>query len=889
MFYTFCDRVGGKIYHRFIDDEGKRRSEILSEFPISFYMRSPKGEHRSLYGDKLAEMKFNDITEAMDFVRRYDGVTDVFGQTSLVHQFIAHTYPENINYDFSKFRILNFDIEVRTDGYDDDAEVQVRRNFGEASETMTVAEMKELPSYWEVYDDIHDRWYPVDNAPQQKFGGFPHAREAEYEITSISLKLFGKDTQITLGQKPCTVKKKNRVYIKCESEADLLKRFLTIVREIDPDILTGWNIEEFDIPYVVNRTREVLGNSWANKLSPYHEECKKVLTEYETKENNEQAYRILGVSTLDMLQLYIKFGKKSENYRLDTIGELETGQGKIDYSEFDDDLMKLYTLGYDKFIEYNEEDVLLVERIDKRVQLIRLAITTVLMTKARYQEVMGKVKLWDTLIYNMLLKENVVIPPSERREKGEKIIGAFVKDPRAGKYRKVVSLDLTSLYPSICMMYNMSPETMVRGMQGQLDWVQRLLDGEDLAADMREAGYCMAANGSAYRLDKIGVLPKGMRYVFDTRKMYKDKMKDVKKIKEKHLSQGMAHDHPTILALEDEIAMYDSAQAAMKVLANSGYGVTAQFSFRYFSRDIAEGITLTGQLTIRYILKAVNDWLNQRFGTNRDYVITADTDSLYLELDAVARGCSDVHAMIEELNQFVEDNLQPFIDQAFRDLSDRMGCPKNMMDMKREALSDVGIWRAKKNYVLRVYDMEGVRYAEPDMKMMGVESAKTIYPKMCREEFRKCYELMLDDGNEDALIDELAAFKARWDASPVEDIGKPFTAGDLRKYADNPSSAPWNSKAAMLHNQLVDQMGLRREVDRIRPSNKTRILVLQKKNPWRQNYISFVGTLPKQFDAEQYVDREAQYEKNFLSPIKSFTDILGWRVARVSTLDDLFG
>ena len=895
MFYTFCDRVGSRIFHRYIDASGKRCQEIVSDFPFELFIRSPRNEACSLFGDKLGRMEFNQIQQALDFVKEYESVTEVYGQTSMAHQFISTSYKGLIDYDFNAFRILNFDIEVRTDGFEDDEECIVRRVHSNETETVTIGEMKALPSNWEVYDKVNERWYCVDDCPHRNPGGFPHAEQADYEITTISCKVFNKSKKVTFGLKEYQVKNKDQLYILCRDEKHLLIEFVTYIRAIDPDILTGWNIETFDIPYIVNRLKKICGEEWANKLSPFHASTKKCLQPYMAgEEKDEPAYRILGVNTLDYLQIYKKFNpKKQESYRLDYIAESELKERKLDYSEYDNDLMKLYQLNFEKYVDYNEHDVYLVERLDQKKQFIRLAITTVLMTKSRYQEVTGKVKMWDNLIYNMLRDDGIVIPPMPKRQHQDRIIGAWVKEPKAGKYRYVVSLDLTSLYPMICMMYNMSPETMIGEELGTLDYVARLLAGEDLAIDFKPDG-CMAANGSAYRLDFEGVLPRAMRFVFDTRKRYKDEMKVVKKAKEKYIKGG-GKDENVLADYENKIAMLDAAQGAMKILANSGYGVTAQASFRYFNRDIAQGITLTGQLTIQYIVKEVNRWLNERFGTNRDYVITADTDSMYLALDCVPTQHNDPAAAIEELDQFINNHLQPFIEESFVKLSDRMGCPKNLMDMKREALSDVGIWRAKKNYVLRVYDMEGVRYAEPEMKMMGIETAKSSTPKVIREELEKCLTIMLDDGKNEELLKELETFKKIYYTLPIEDVAKPMGVSDVNKYADpvhvfaRGVTVPYNAKAALIHNHLIREKGLQKSVERIRNGNKIKLMALKKVNPVRNTYIAFANTLPEGFGLHSYVDYDAQYDITFMGPIRSFTDIIGWKTERVSTLEDLFG
>lgn len=890
-FYTFCDSIGSKIYHRYVDDAGKRHQEIVSSFPIELFIKG-NGEHRSLYGDKLKKMSFDSVADAKDFIKKYDGVVPVFGQTSMHHQFIAHRYPGQIELQFEKYRVLNLDIETRFDGCDDHEEVKVRKVFSLEEEMVTVEYMKTLSDVWEVWDDINERWYRVSKAPQHNPGGFPGAQQADYEITSISCKVFGRPHKVTFGLKEYKVKDKDQIYNLCSDEADLLTKFIDFVRLVDPDAITGWNIEWFDIPYIINRIRKVLGEKMANKLSPFHSHTERCIQEYYLDEDKtEKGYRIFGVTTLDYMDMYKGYNpKKHDSYALDFISEVELKEKKLDYSEFDD-LMDLYKRDFERFIDYNERDVYLVERLDQKKQFVRLVITTVLMTKSRYQEKDGKVKLWDNLIYNLLKAEGVVIPPAVPSP-SRTIIGAYVKNPVPAKYRWVASLDLTSLYPSICMMFNMSPETLMREEQGQLDWVERLLKGEDLAADCREKGWAMAANGSAYRQDVQGVLPKGMKYVFDTRKTQKNLMLDLKRQKEAFLAAGGSEDSQEYLDFENKIAAADATQGAMKVLANSGYGASANKGFRYFNLSIAEGITLTGQLGIQYIGNMMNKYLNKKFGTEKDYVITSDTDSAYIQLENLPSDPTNIQQSVDEIDEFLEKEFTPFINAAYQRLSDRLGAKKNLMDMKREAIADVGIFRGKKNYVLRVWDNEHVRYHEPVLKMTGIETARSDKPMMVRKKLESDLEILLT-GTQEQLLSSIDSFKQQFYNAPVEDIASPKGVKDLTKWIDKKGDllpkAPYHVRAAHAHNSLIISKGLQKTVDRIKNGNKVKLIALKKINPCRCSNIAFQGTLPTGFDLHQYLDKDQQWTATYITPLKSFTDVLGWKTEKVSSLESLFG
>ncbi|WEM34297.1 DNA polymerase [Xanthomonas phage X1] len=890
-FYTFCDSIGSKIYHRYVDDAGKRHQEIVTSFPIELFIKG-NGEYKSLYGDRLSRMTFDTISDAKDFIKKYEGTVPVFGQTSMHHQFISHRYPEKIELQFDKYRVLNFDIETRFDGKDDEDEVLVRKVFSLEEETVTVGYMKTLQDVWEVYDPINERWYPASKAPQRNPGGFPDAQNAAYEITSISCKVFGRPQKVTFGTKEYEVKDKNQIYNLCADERELLQRFIDFVRLVDPDAITGWNIESFDVPYIVNRCRALLGEKLTNKLSPFHAHTDRCIQDYWIDDDKtEKGYRIFGVTTLDYMDMYKGYNPvKRDSYALDFISEVELKEKKLDYSEYGD-LMGLYRQNYEKFIDYNERDVYLVERLDQKKQFVRLVITTVLMTKSRYQEKDGKVKLWDNLIYNLLKAENIVIPPAVQKH-GRSIIGAYVKEPVPGKYRWVSSLDLTSLYPSICMMFNMSPETLVREEQGQLDWVERLLKGEDLAADCRAQGWAMAANGSAYRQDVMGVMPKGMKFVFDTRKAEKNRMLDLKREKEAYLAAGGTEGSEEYLRLDNLIAAADATQGAMKVLANSGYGASANKGFRYFNVSIAEGITLTGQLGIQYIGNMMNKYLNKKFGTEKDYVITSDTDSAYIQLENLPSDPKNIQKSVDEIDDFLEKEFTPFINAAYQKLSDRLGAKKNLLDMKREAIADVGIFRGKKNYVLRVWDNEHVRYHEPVLKMTGIETARSDKPMMVRKKLESDLEILLT-GTQEQLLTSIDSFKKEFYNAPIENIASPKGVKDLTKWIGDSGEllpkAPYHVRAAYAHNTLIIEKGLQKTVERIKNGNKVRLMALKAINPCRCSNIAFNGTLPEGFDLHEYLDKDKQWNATYITPLKSFTEILGWKTEKVSSLESLFG
>lgn len=846
MFYTFIEKQGSKVFHRFVDNDLKRRQEVISEFPMELYMPGNRNDARSLTGQQLSRVEFTNIQDANDFVSNYKDVTDIFGQTSIAHQFINHKYPSDIEFNFKKFVVLNYDLEVE-------------------------------------HDD-----------------GFPDPQKANQEILSVSLKVFGRDQKITLGLGDFTPERSQDIYVKCRDEHDLLTKFLGFWKRINPDFITGWNIEEFDIPYMINRMNKILGEKMTKELSPFYHDARNVIREYQVK-GGDKSYRILGVTTMDYISLYKKFSpEKRETYRLDFIGEVEVNENKVDYSEYDNNLMRLYRENYEKFIVYNEKDVDLVEKIDNKLQFMMLGIKIALMTKSRYQEVFGTVKIWDNLVYGMLLKDNIQIPPAKYADDdGESFVGAYVKDPIAGAYDWVVSLDLTSLYPSIVRMYNMSPETIFQQAQGNLNWMMSMkaLD-KSIVIGLADQNLAMAANGSTYRKDVVGILPKAMAMLFDERKRYKKMMLAKKSEKEKYIHDG-GNDPSVIEEFGNMIAMLDATQQALKIVANGGYGAIGNKAFRYFDPNIAEGITLTGQMTIRFINDRMNVFLNDYFKTEKkDYVITTDTDSMYIYLDKLVKMNPQLKTVMEKVDfvdQFVKEKIEPYLTQEYLRLSEYVNASTNLMDMKREAIASRGIFRGKKNYIMDVYDNEGVRYHEPLCKMVGVESKRTSTPMICRKELEECYKVILRSSNNEDLLLRIEAFRKKFETEPVHVIAFPRGVNDIKKWFDNNAphykkGTPIHVKAAIIHNVIVSSDSeLARRYEPIKEGSKIKWIYLKEPNHLRSNVIGFGYELPKEFDMDRFIDRQIQFEKAFLGPVNSLACLLGWKTERMASLEDLFG
>ena len=539
---------------------------------------------------------------------------------------------------------------------------------------------------------------------------------------------------------------------------------------------------------------------------------------------------------------------------------------------------------WNKFTSYNIIDVELVDRMEDKMKLIELAITMAYDAKVNYSDVFYQVRMWDAIIYNYLKKRNIIIPPKERSDKDAKYAGAYVKEPIPGKYDWVVSFDLNSLYPHLIMQYNISPETL-RETRHPSVTVDKILN-QELTFDLyKDSAVC--ANGAMYRKDVRGFLPELMEKIYKDRTIYKKKMLIAKQDYEKTPTK----------ALEKEIARCNNIQMARKIQLNSAYGAIGNQYFRYYKLVNAEAITLSGQVSIRWIENKMNGFLNKILQTEEvDYVIASDTDSIYLNMGPLvdkflSHKSDDKTKVVQLLDKICEDKLEPFIEQSYTELADYVSAYEQKMIMKRENISERGIWTAKKRYILNVWNSEGVQYSEPKLKMMGIEAVKSSTPAPCRTMIKDGLKLMMS-GTEEEVIDFIDNCRKEFKALPPEQIAFPRSVSDVvkyRSYSDIYSKGtPIHCRGALLFNHYIKEKKLDNKYSLINNGEKIKFIYLKKPNIIQENVISFIQDFPHELGLDKYIDYELQFEKSFLDPLKSILDAIGWNVEKTVNLDLFF-
>ena len=562
---------------------------------------------------------------------------------------------------------------------------------------------------------------------------------------------------------------------------------------------------------------------------------------------------------MDLFKKFAYTYGNQESYSLNHISHVVLGEKKVDYSDVGD-LMQLYENDFQRFIDYNIKDVELVSRMDEKLGLIDLVMTMAYMAGVNFNDTLGTTAIWDSIIFRELMRQKIAIPQGKEHASST-FVGGYVKEPHVGMHDWVMSFDLNSLYPNIIIQYNMSPETLIR---------------------LPDAKGAKAANGATFRTDKKGIIPEIVEKMYETRVTVKKEMLDVKQQIEKEGKSDSLIRKATIL---------ENKQMATKILLNSLYGAMGNRYFRYFDLQVAEGVTTTGQKVIQHGEDAVNKYLQKVMEDDKDRVIAMDTDSLYVGVgDVVDKFCKD--KPIDFLNKFAKEAIEPVLEKAYTKFAEDTNAFTNRMVMSREVIADRGIWTAKKRYILNVFDNEGVRYAKPKLKVMGIEAVKSSTPMICRDAMKEMFKIIVQ-GDEKKTQTAISEFRKAFNDMPPRDIAFPRGVSNISDYADKihiySKGTPIHSRGSLLYNYYIKKYGLDRKYRYVNNGDKIKFIYLRKNNPIKQNVISFPDDrLPVELGLHDYIDRELQFQKTFLDPLDIILKSINWSAEPISSLEDFF-
>ena len=730
--------------------------------------------------------------------------------------------------------------------------------------------------------------------------GFPDPKEARNKITAIALydKTVDKYHCFILGDV-----KNTDVIESFQSEEELLQRFYQKYLEINPTILSGWNIDGFDIPYLYNRTKRVLGYQFANSLSPIGEIF------YSEHKNR---YKIAGVSCLDYLDLYKKFTyTQQSSYRLDFIGQLEVGIGKIEY---EGTLQDLYENDINKYVEYNLNDVVIIKALDDKFGLINLAMGISHVGHTPYEDVYFSSRYLEGALLTYLKKINVVAPNKNLRAKElmdgeEKFSGAYVMEPNPGRYEWVYDLDLTSMYPSIIMTLNISPEMKMGKLLG---WdVKEFLKGTtktyslevegkikgtfnetELATMLSKNKVTLSTNGILYKNDRKGLIPSILEKWFDERVEFR-------KLAKKYAKEGNNQKH----------TFFDKRQHVQKIMLNSLYGALGLPVFRFFDLDNAEAVTTCGQELIKYTQKMANYYYNNELRDKEEYVIYTDTDSIFLSAIPLVKhrnpnaDLTDDEYMTKEILS-VTSEVQDFLNNSYNVFAKRfLNCDEHRFDIKQEVISRSAFWVTKKRYGQWIINDGGVPCDKLDVK--GLDIVRSNFPSAFKTLMTEVLKDVLSNVDKDIIDKKILDLKTSMKTMDISDIALPTGVKGIQKFTDKSrkkfnskgmftdirKGAPVHVKSVIIYNDLLKHFGLAK-VEPIRNSDKIKWVYL-KPNPYGVNSIAF-----KDYDdpieimdfIQQYVDYDKLFERALNKKIKTWYGALSWEepIDKQYTLERFF-
>ena len=914
-FYTHVCRTFGKILVRGYED-GVRFQEEVDYQPYTFINTNANTPYKTIDGKPAGKVVHGSIKEATQFIERYKGVLGKrlygFGPESFHYQYINDTFPGEVLYDPNLISVVTLDIETDSEG------------------------------------------------------GFPNIDTADKALTAITLRK--NDKAITFGLQPYTPELDYVTYIECVSERDLIQKFIDVWRSDEwlPDVVTGWNVEFFDIPYLINRIMRLYDEKMAKRLSPWNtwERRRNPNVKFNASPSDdsdkEELMRIpLGISILDYMQLYKKFTfAQQESFKLDHIAFIELGERKLDYTELGfETLNDFYKGDFRNYINYNIRDVDLVYKLDQKMKLLEQVYAIAYDGKVNLIDSLTTVSMWDVIIHNYLLSKNIVIPLKEIGDKPRQIEGAYVKDPQNGLHKWVVSFDLNSLYPHLIMQYNISPETLKAQMleydlavttksvdmflDGELDRdrspeeldqslqavkaavhglvEQNIIEDAALRLTMTNVEYFLkqptirgildkhnmtiTPTGCVFDKTERGFLPTLMENMYNDRSLWKKRMLEAKKAYEKTPTRE----------LENEIARCHNMQLAKKIQLNSAYGALSNQYFRWFDNRLAESITKSGQLSIRWMERKVNAYLNKLLDTkDKDYVIAIDTDSMYITFDKLMEKVRagkerTIESDVAYLDTMCQQIMEPFIDRGYEELAVYTNAYEQKMKMKREAIANKGIWTGKKHYILNVYDLEGVRYAEPKLKIQGIEAVRSSTPAACREHIKTALNIIMTKEEED-LQHFIKEARRTFNTLSFEDIAFPRSVRGLlhndvydrsgqliqKSYytgdASFKKSTPIHVKGALLYNHLLRIKKLETKYPFIGEGEKIKFCYMLDSAPLPAHVIATPGKLPKELGLDRYLDYQTQFDKAFVEPLRTILDVIGWSDGsnQQNTLDEFF-
>ncbi len=726
--------------------------------------------------------------------------------------------------------------------------------------------------------------------------GYSGARLATGEVKLICYYSSLTDKYYAFGTKDYNTKEKNVEYIYCDDEVELLKKFTAFFKKNYPDIITGWNSDGYDIPYVINRSKKTVSDNLPKKLSPIDK-----IEEFEanTKYGKQQQYRIAGITQLDYQILYEHFSQNSrESYKLDFIAKEELGVGKLEY---EGTLDELWEYDFQKYVDYCLTDVKRVKQLDDKLKFIDLVQTYAYTCKIPLDGYKSTMKKFENFMLAQLKPKNIVLPTRRHGKEKRELLGGYVAEPIRGYKNYIVSFDFTSLYPFIMMGLNLSPETLVGKIT---DWnpvdysvnppelnrpyhygviednKKYNVNGKDLTGKEIKSNYIIGANGTLFSKDKKGIIPELVKFLFDKRKSYKDQQLENERLYEKTKEEKY----------KDTAKRLKLYQLSVKSLINGAYGILSNDFFRFYDIDLAEAVTSTGQHLSMTTKASLNQLFKEKFGYNENAIVAVDTDSAYVCLDTLAKKYNiNENTIIPLVDKITNKVLLPHFDKLFTDFSvNQHGMDKNYFNFKREKIAKGAIFVQKKRYALYVIAEESGLLAKPQVKVTGLEVVRSSTPSFCRAKIKEALELIFKTNNEQGLIEFIKQVKEEFKKRPISEISRSSSANNIGKFKKATKSVPMHVRGALNFNKILDKSPqLKEKYEQILEGEKIYYVFLLTPNPINQDVLSFKESWPKEFKFDRYVDFDRQFETCYINPLQNIVGSMGWDISTRLNTNDL--
>ncbi len=813
------------------DKDGKRIKVTTSYDP--YVMVEGKGDYESIFGTKLVKKSFRTQYDRYKYIKD-TGIKRVFENQPATQQYLIDTFWQvNEKPEFSQnpIKVLFLDIET----YSPDEFPQP------ADPTHTVNVIT-------VFDSLNRHYY------------------------TFGLKDFdNKDDDVT--------------YIKCTTERELFQKFVEYVEMDYPDIMSGWNSEFFDLPYILNRCTRILGEEWTNRLSPSGKVYSRSIRGQFGQE--QMRWYVEGVSLIDYLDVYKRFsvGVK-ESYKLDAIGEIELGEKKIDFGN-----MNLATLAdndWQKFVEYNIQDVRLLTKLEDKLKYTELIKMLAYVGLTTFEAAMGSLSVINGATAVISRKRGQYVPSFIRNEDTGKNPGAYVGEPLKGFQENIISFDANSLYPNVMISLNMSPETKVGKIEdkNKNEIVIRHVNGqvfnishEKFFEFCKKEEIAISKANVLFTQKRKGVMPEILDY-------YYGKRVEIKKELQKYRQEYSKNKSKKLKFIIDQL---DAKQLCIKVFINSIYGYFGNKNAPFGDDDIASSITLTGQSVIKTSNELLKKYIKQKTGiddekTLNSIVVYNDTDSSYISVkplidnglsftDESGKLTDEFYGEVQNIEDFLNDEIKIWGKKALNSKDCRFV-------FKREMIADVGIFLQKKRYVIHVLDDEGIPMDK--YKYTGVEVVRSTMPDAIKPHVKNIIETMLKTQSISQTNKALDTTYKIFKDLPVEDIT--FVSGlkGYEKYAaqcdgwKTAKGMPIHAKAAYYHNMILKKLGIENKYETISSGDKVRYFYVQQPNPYNLSSIAYKYYYPEEFKKIFHADVDKMFEKNLYAVIERFYENVNW-------------